>query len=410
MRREEFDIAIIGGGMVGASLALMLAQKNPDWQIALLDSQPFAKLSEQHYQPSFDARSTAIAQGSVEILRALKLWDQLAIHATAIQQVHVSDAGHFMGGLIAANTYGLGAVGYVIENAWLGRVLLAQVQTTKNIDCLTPAHVTKIVPLQSGVQVHISFQDEPIAIKTQLAIVADGDQSPLRKSLGIDSTTKDYKQTALIANLAYSQAHQGVAYERFTVQGPMALLPLGESPNACESALVLTLPSNLAADVIALDDEKFLQYVQSRFGYRLGKFLRVSKRSAYELKLTTANEQFRSHLVMVGNAAHFLHPVAGQGFNLSLRDCACLVQTLSNAKKSHIALGDLGVLQRYYQQQQLDQKITIGFSDKLVQLFSSSSLPMVALRHLGFIGLEVLPSLKAQLAAQTMGTSSAKYY
>lgn len=407
--QQQFDIAIIGGGMVGASLALMLARQQPHWKVALLEAQAVSAADETGYQSSFDARSTAIAQGSVEILQALGVWERLARHATAIGKVHVSDAGHFMGGLIAADTYGLNAVGYVIENAWIGRVLLAQLQRQNNISYLAPVRVEKIIPRSLGARLQLNSAGQAMEIDCKLAVVADGGDSPLRKMLGIDTTCNNYKQTALIANVAYSEAHKGIAYERFTEQGPLALLPLGEASSSRESALVLTLPDEQASEVIAFDDQQFLQHLQQRFGYRLGRFLRVSKRHVYPLQLVTANEQVRSHIVVIGNAAHFLHPVAGQGFNLSLRDCSCLVAALVQGEAREKPLGELSVLQEYAHRQQLDQALTIEFSDKLVRLFSSSSLPLIALRHLGFIGLEAMPGFKSQFAAQTMGTAGVKF-
>lgn len=405
---KNVDIAIIGGGMVGASLALLLAQQNPAWQIALLEAQPFAEPNAVSYQPSFDARSTAIAHGSVEILRTLGVWEKFAQHATTIQQVHVSDAGHFMGGLIDASSYDLNAVGYVIPNAWMGQVLLSQLKIQKNIQCLAPVRVEKLISQQLGTQLIIKSNEDIYGLNCKLAIVADGGDSPLRTTLGINSSIKDYNQTAVITNVAYSKPHNGVAYERFTAQGPLALLPLGESENAKESALVLTLASDKADEIIALNDHDFLQHLQQRFGYRLGNFLHVGKRYAYPLKLVTANEQIRSHIALVGNAAHFLHPVAGQGFNLSLRDCVCLVDALIQGEAAGKSLGELSVLQDYLNRQQLDQTLTIEFSDKLVRLFSSSSLPLIMLRHLGFVGLDLMPVVKNQFAAQTMGTAGSK--
>lgn len=405
---NNFDIAIIGGGMVGASLALLLANQKPDWKIALLEAQLFSDADTSKYQPSFDARSTAIAQGSVEILRELGVWEKLSQHATAISQVHVSDAGHFMGGLIDASTYDLHAVGYVIPNAWIGRIL-AQLQTQSNVHLFAPVRVEKLIPLQQGARLVVQSGNETFELICKLAVVADGGDSPLRKSLGIDSHIKDYDQTAVIANVAYSEPHKGVAYERFTTEGPLALLPLGDSAAAKESALVLTLPRNQANDVVSLNDKEFLQHLQQRFGNRLGKFLRVSQRHSYELKLVSASEQIRSHIVLVGNAAHFLHPVAGQGFNLSLRDCVCLVDSLVQGETEGKQLGELSVLQHYLKRQQLDQTLTIEFSDKLVRLFSSSSLPLIALRHLGFVGLDLMPAIKSQFASQTMGTAGSKF-
>lgn len=407
MTTTEYDIAIIGGGMVGASLALLLAHQNPNWKIALLEARSFSDTSLQ-YHPSFDTRSTAVAQGSVEILRELDVWEKLSQHATAINQVHVSDAGHFMGGLIDAKAYNLNAVGYVIPNIWFGQVLLARLKTQANIALLAPVRVEKLIPRQGGTDLLIrGEQDQQINCK--LAVVADGGDSPLRKTLGIDSHIKDYGQTALIANVAYSEAHKGIAYERFTAQGPLALLPLGAKTSARESALVLTLPRDQAHTIASLNDADFLQHLQQRFGNRLGEFLRVSERHIYDLKLITASEQIRSHVVLVGNAAHFLHPVAGQGFNLSLRDCVCLSDALLQGELAGKPLGELSVLQDYLLRQKRDQQLTIEFSDKLVRLFSSSSLPLIALRHLGFVGLDIMPSLKSQFASQTMGTAGVKF-
>ncbi|MES2826196.1 MAG: 2-octaprenyl-6-methoxyphenyl hydroxylase [Pseudomonadota bacterium] len=405
---QNVDIAIIGGGMVGASLALLLARQNPAWQIALLEAQPFAGPDTASYQPSFDARSTAIAQGSVEILRELGVWEKFAEHATRIQQVHVSDAGHFMGGLIDADSYDLDAVGYVVANVWMGNVLFSELQSQNNIQCFAPVRVEKLISQQLGTQLILKSSENIFGLNCKLAVVADGGDSPLRTTLGIHSTIKDYGQTALIANVAYSKSHNGVAYERFTAQGPLALLPLGESVDAKESALVLTLANDQANEIIALNDKDFLQHLQQRFGYRLGIFLRLGKRFAYPLKLVTANEQIRSHIALVGNAAHFLHPVAGQGFNLSLRDCVCLVDALIQGEAAGKPLGELSTLQDYLNRQQFDQRLTIEFSDKLVRLFSSTSLPLIMLRHLGFVGLDLMPVVKNQFAAQTMGTAGTK--
>ncbi|RYY77196.1 MAG: 2-octaprenyl-6-methoxyphenyl hydroxylase [Gammaproteobacteria bacterium] len=403
----NFDIAIIGGGMVGASLALLLAQQKPDWTIAVLEAQTFSESGRA--QENFDARSTAISQGSVEIFRDLGVWNLLSQQATAISKVHVSDAGHYMGGLIDSAAYELDAVGYVIPNAWLGRVLLDKLKLFSNIQYLSPVRVEKLIPVQKGSQLLLKSGDESFNVNCRLSVIADGGSSPLRASLGIDSHIKNYNQMALIANVAYSEPHNNIAYERFTELGPLALLPLGSSAAAKESALVLTLPSDQVSEVFALSDEDFLQHLQRRFGNRLGKFLRVGRRHIYDLKLITASEQIRSHIVLVGNAAHFLHPVAGQGFNLSLRDGMCLVDSLVQGDLAGHSLGELSVLQDYLRRQAQDQTLTIEFSDKLVRLFSSSSLPLVALRHLGFVGLDLLPAIKTQFAAQTMGTAGAKF-
>lgn len=405
----EFDIAIIGGGMVGTSLASLLAASQPQLRIALLEAQPFAQADEIHFQPSFDARSTALSYGTAAILRELGLWQLLQQHITPIAQVHVSDRGHFLGGVIDAKENNLAAVGYVVENSWLGKVLLAHVQTQRNIQCFASATVSRLTPQQDSALLSVKTDAQELLIKTSLAVIADGGDSPLRNLLGIGTQVRTYGQTAIITNVEFSEPHNGVAYERFTADGPVALLPLGESSNAQQSALVWTLPTTQADEVFALSDANFLAQLQERFGFRVGRFNRVAKRYAYPLQLVLAEEQIRSHLVLLGNAAHFLHPVAGQGFNLALRDCVCLVETLRQAIAEKQSPGDVAVLQHYLDKQKVDQQITIEFSDKLVRLFSSDQLPLIAVRHLGLLSLESIPLIKNQFIAQTMGTAGRQF-
>jgi 2-octaprenylphenol hydroxylase len=405
----EFDIAIIGGGMVGTSLASLLSASQPQLRIALIEAQPFARVDETHFQPSFDARSTALSYGTAEILRELGLWELLRQHITPIAQVHVSDRGHFLGGVIDAKENNLDAVGYVIENAWLGNVLLSHLQAQHNIHCFASSAVTALTPQHDGALLSVKTNAQEFFIKTRLAVIADGGDSPLRTALGIGAQVRAYGQAAIITNVEFSEPHHGVAYERFTDEGPVALLPLGESTTAQQSALVWTLPAAQADEMLALSDADFLAQLQERFGFRVGRFNRVAKRFAYPLQLIVAEEQIRSHLVLLGNAAHFLHPVAGQGFNLALRDCVCLVETLREAIAENKSPGDLAVLQSYLHKQALDQQITIEFSDKLVRLFSSDQLPLIAMRHLGLLSLESIPLIKHQFIAQTMGTAGRQF-
>ncbi|HEX7763457.1 MAG TPA: FAD-dependent monooxygenase, partial [Cellvibrio sp.] len=272
----DCDIAIIGGGMVGTSLASLLAASQPQLRIALIEAQPFAQADELHFQPSFDARSTALSYGTATILRELGLWETLQQHITPITQVHVSDRGHFLGGVIDAKENNLDAVGYVIENAWLGNVLLAHVQAQKNIQCFTSSTVTALTPQQDCALLNVQTDAQHFFIKTSLAVIADGGDSPLRAGLGIGTQTRAYGQTAIITNVEFSAPHHGVAYERFTADGPVALLPLGESASAQQSALVWTLPAAQADGIAALGDEEFLAQLQQQFGFRVGHFKRVA--------------------------------------------------------------------------------------------------------------------------------------
>ena len=400
--QSHYNITIIGGGMVGMSLALLLAHANAEWRIALLDAQSFSENEANFFHASFDARSTAIAHGSISIFQSLDVWGKLSEQATAIRKIHISDAGHLMGGVINAQDYAVDAVGYVIPNQWIGKVLLSAMKNLPNIQLFSSTCAEKITPKKTGaaVQLRHTTSTKIEQIETDLVIMADGGQSKLAQQLGIDFNIQPYHQTAIIANVAFSEPHQHTAYERFTELGPIALLPLGKSASAQEAALVLTLPEKQASELLNAPEEIFLTHLQKRFGNRLGNFLRVGQRHAYPLQLVTAKEQIRSHLVLIGNAAHFLHPVAGQGFNLSLRDCASLTRQLT---QSETPLGKLSVLQDYLARQHKDQSTTILFSDQLVKIFSNSKLPLIALRHLGFLGLESIPSLKNILVHQTMG-------
>lgn len=411
--QERFDLVVVGGGMVGASLACMLAAGNAKWRVALLEQHAInADQSGDSYQPSFDARSTALARGSIEIFQQLGWWNELQKHVTPIDSVHISDKGHIGGAEINARDYpnsagGFAGVGAVVENAWLGKVLQRQLSNYANLTVLAPASVEKLQAKAGGYQLRVTMNGAIQEISTSLCLICDGAQSNLRAALGIASREVDYHQHAIIANVELSQSHKGVAYERFTDSGPMALLPLGESARANRAALVWTLPSADALALVDTGDDEFLQRLQKRFGYRLGRFTKVGVRHSYPLKLIIASEQIRAHLVLMGNAAHFLHPVAGQGFNLALRDCAALLDELLAAEKRGETLGALPVLQRYVARQSFDQQATIGFSHGITQLFSSSALPQAALRALGFIGLELLPPAKYGLAEQTMGTFGA---
>lgn len=405
---DQVDIAIIGGGMVGLSLATMLASAHPDWRIALIEQLPFNTDAAPPLQPSFDARSTAIAHGSATVLESLGLWSALLPQATAITRVHVSDRGHFLGTDICAAERGLAAVGYVVPNHALGRVLMEAVKAAPNITLIGSAQVQTLTFGDSCAYIDIVEHSTPRRLQASLAIVADGSDSPLRHRLGIHSHVRDYAQTAIIANVAYTGAHNGVAYERFTEAGPLALLPLGGA-RASQSALIWTLPTAAAEELLKASDAEFLAALQARFGWRLGKFTQVSTRGSYPLTLTQADEQVRSCLVLLGNAAHFLHPVAGQGFNLALRDCAALVETLREADAAQQALGELSVLKNYLRKQTVDQWLTIEFSDYLVRLFSSDNMGAIAARHLGLLSLELLPIAKKEFVAQTMGSAGRLY-
>ncbi|MEK0361871.1 2-octaprenyl-6-methoxyphenyl hydroxylase [Pseudomonas sp. CBC3] len=383
-------LAIIGGGLVGASLALALQKgaKARGWTIELIE--PFEPGSE--YQPSYDARSTALSYGTRLIYQRLGVWEQIAQRAEPITQIQVSDRGRAGAARLDAKTEHVPALGYVVENAWIGHCLW-QVLDDEVVVRRCPAEVERMQAVVDGFRLTLTDGKQ---LDCNLAVLADGGRSALREQLGIDIKRTPYGQTALIANVTPGKPHGGNAFERFTDEGPMALLPLPD--NRC--ALVWTRPEQDAARLVALSEAEFLGELQQAFGYRLGSFQQVGARHLYPLELIEAEEQVRSSLVVLGNAAHSLHPIAGQGYNLSLRDTEALAAALL---ASPARLGDLAVLQAYHRQQRSDQWLTVGFSDRVTQLFGDSGNLSVAGRNLGLLGLDLLPPAKTWFARQAMG-------
>ncbi|MDU9411105.1 2-octaprenyl-6-methoxyphenyl hydroxylase [Pseudomonas sp. zfem005] len=387
---QRTQLAIIGGGLVGASLALALQEgaKARGWKITLIE--PFAP--GDSYQPSYDARSSALSFGTRQIYERLGLWQAIARRAEPILQIHVSDRGRFGAARLAAIEEGVPALGYVVENAWLGQCLW-QALDADVVTWQCPAEVVRMEPLADGYR--LSLNDDT-QLDCDLAVLADGGRSGLREQLGIGVKRNPYGQTALIANVSPVEAHRGQAFERFTDEGPMAMLPVAD--NRC--ALVWTRPGKDAERLSRLDDRAFLAELQEAFGYRLGAFNQVGARHLYPLTLVEAEEQVRANLVVLGNAAHSLHPIAGQGYNLSLRDTVALAETLL---ASEAPLGDFATLQRYLDSQRLDQDLTVGFSDQVTRLFSNKEPLLAGGRNLGLLGLDLLPPAKRWFARQAMG-------
>lgn len=395
MSNIELDIAIVGGGLVGASAALLCARANPHWRIAIIDPQP--EPSEGGARPSFDARSSAISAGSVDCLRQLGCWSNLAEISGAIRQVHVSDRGYLPGQLLDAAEFQRDALGYVVPNLVLGQALLQTLNGESSVNTLRD-QVENITFAADSAELGLASGD---TLRAKLVVVADGAQSPTRQRLGIGTRDHDYGQCAVIANIRVSQPHRGVAYERFTETGPVAMLPLAD---ARELALVWTLPPAQAELRQQGSDTEFLSALQAAFGHRLGRLQSVSQRISYPLQRREACEQVRSRLVLVGNAAHSLHPVAGQGFNLALRDCIQLASHLLAANVDDP--GELAGLQVYQASRERDQRLTTALGDSMVRLFSRRHPVAVTLRHLGLLGLEAVPAIKHQFGRQMMGLAN----
>lgn len=408
----HFDVAIVGGGMVGISLALLLAEQQ-GLKILLIESQSMAVQSatQPTYSPSFDARSTALSWASRKIYQSVGLWDRLQLHLSDITQIHVSDRGH--GGLtrMTADDADVEALGYVVENRWLGSVLLEHLNQSK-VEVHMNSEVAELKPLSSGMQMYLKGGDssnselENHLVEASLVVIADGTESQTAQKLGIYSETTSYNQTAIIANVELGKSHSGIAYERFTDQGPMALLPLSDYDGQHRSALVWARPTEIAEQLMASSDADFLQSLQKIFGYRLGRFKNIGERGSYPLALGIANEQLRRNVLLMGNSAHSLHPVAGQGFNLSLRDAAALASIVQRAREGSRPLGSLEVLEEYYQEQLSDQRNTLMFSDSLTKSFGRSSSLAALGRNAGLLSLDLIPGLRQRFARFGMGMSN----
>ncbi|MBA6413528.1 2-octaprenyl-6-methoxyphenyl hydroxylase [Parahaliea sp. F7430] len=404
---EQRDIVIAGGGMVGVSLALQLAERLPaGLQITLVEG--FALPgpgSAAQYHPSFDARSTALSYSSQKIYQAMGVWDELEHWLCPIERIHVSSRGRFGSTVMQASDYGWPSLGHVVENAWLGNALLQALHRQGRVELISPARVTDLKPLAQGVELQLEGAEHE-CFTAQLLVVADGADSSLRESLGVAVDSKSYGQSAVVCNVAFAESHQNCAFERFTADGPLALLPLlSARQGEHRSTLIWSLPPERAEHLAACDEEEFLSALQTTFGYRLGRMRQVGKRHCYPLVLLQSCEQLRQGVVVMGNAAHTLHPVAGQGFNLALRDVAQLAEALASAPDK-APLGALSVLQAYQQRQQQDQWLTIGASDALPELFMRSDPVFGLLRDLALSGLDVLSPLKREFVRYAAGLAA----
>ena len=417
---EQTDIAIVGGGMAGASLALLLSHHCPGLKVSLLERHPLPDSAAALKLPSFDTRATAIAAGSLQIFDALGLWPALREHAAPIKRVQVSDRGHSLGtSLNAAREPAAsfdGMLGAVIENAALGPLLYRALASTR-VQVLAPAEVTGVAMNADGALLswrarRAGSDDEGAGLNTlqaRLLVVADGVNSPLCQRLGVATQEVDYHQQALVTTVGLQRDHGGVAFERFTDSGPMALLPLPRREGVHRAALVWTCEQGDWERLAGLPEDEFIRHLQRAFGWRAGRIARAGQVQGYPLKLSLAREQVRRGLALVGNCAHFLHPVAGQGFNLTLRDCDGLARTIGRAMAAQptdsgqSGPGELDLLQAYWRERQHDQQLTIGFSDRIPPLFASRNLLLGGLRQAGLLGLALAPALRAGFARQAAG-------
>ncbi len=386
---KSFDVIIAGGAMAGATLALALSRlSHGKLSVAVIEA--YQVNHQQH--PGFDARSIALSHGTVDILRRFGLWESLKSISTPINHIHVSDRSHAGMTEIDKQDVGVEALGYVVELADVGRIYAGQIEDSDNISMYCPLSITDIE--RTSEQVIASLSDGS-QIQSKLLVAADGAVSTCCEKIGLVLQEYDFKQVAVIANVVPSEAHKGRAFERFTSNGPVALLPMSDN----RMSLVWCLSPDDASDVLSLDDSAFLNKLQSEFGWRLGKLEKTGSRGAYPLLLRYRERNVSHRFAIVGNAAQSLHPIAGQGFNLGIRDVATLVDEIIQAED----VGSYRHLSKFKQRRENDRASTIALTSGLVHLFSNDLIALRIGRNLGLMAMDNLPVLKTPLLRRTLG-------
>ncbi|MDH3305112.1 MAG: 2-octaprenyl-6-methoxyphenyl hydroxylase [Gammaproteobacteria bacterium] len=395
-RDIHYDIVIAGGGMVGTSLALALAPLG--LSIAVVE----AVARQAGAQPSFDDRSTALSRSTQRMFMAMGLWGEVVAASTPITSIHVSDKGRFGFSHVDAEEQGVEALGYVVINRVLGSVLDAAMSDLDGVDLVCPARIVdaELSPEQAGVVIEYG-NGKRQTLHCKLLVAADGANSAVREMMGISVRKRHYGQRAVIGNVLPEHKLHNRAYERFTARGPLAILPVADD----RAGFIWAVPEDDAERVLALDDDTFLSELQAEFGYRLGTFSQVGKRASYPLTLSRAVRLTSTRSVLIGNAAHGLHPVAAQGFNLGMRDVAALCDCIADSRADSIEVdpGDEELLERYARWRRSDQNKLVRFTDSLVRLFGSSRRPFRALRNLGMLGFDLIPGVRSVFAKHTMG-------
>ncbi len=393
MKPKTRDIAIIGGGLVGLCAALVM--QYPGRRVSVIEA---ADLSKP--QPGgLNSRSIALAASSMQIFRALGISAQVEASAAPIRNIHVSSRGRWGVTRLRAEDYELAALGYVIENNALSRILLEAVEASEHIDLEDKASFESIAQA-SRVEIEYRSRDRLKRLDADLALIADGARSLARDALGIGHRVIDYDQAAVICNVEVSQPRPDTAYERFTTQGPLAMLPLGGKKYAC----VWTLAQDRAAEISALDEQGFCTQLQDFFGHRLGLVERAGERFSLPIQRTCADALQQQRCLLIGNAANALHPVAGQSFNLALRDIAALYELLAEQDLAQFDDAAIeAVAHQYETRRSSEQRKVIRYGDGLVTLFSNELPLFDQLRAAGLGLLDILPALKAQAAYAGMG-------
>jgi 2-octaprenyl-6-methoxyphenol hydroxylase len=370
------SIVIIGGGPVGTTLALALAQKGV--KAVLLE----ARAKGGAYP---DGRALALSYGTKLILERLGVWDRILSKVTPINTIHISQKGSLGRSILKAHEHHLPSLGYVVSYGALSAALDEVLLTQNNIQILYESEVTSITPQADAIQITYQTQGEVLQLTAELAVLADGGRS-INEIAGLIREVKEYGHDALVAKVVTELLHHNIAYERFTPQGPMALLPNGD-----EFSLVWTGKAEEIQSLLDLDDATFLAQLHHHFGDRVGQFKKVSKRMTFPLRLATLKPAYLPHLAIIGNAAQTMHPVAGQGFNVGIRDASELAEQVAHATAD---LGSEEMLKAYAEARANDTQRGLMFTDFLVNTFSNELIGLNALRAKGLSLLDMIKPIK----------------
>lgn len=389
----------MGGGLVGASLAACLAR---DTSLRIGVVEKFAPPQQQgDFHPSYDARNTALANGTCHMFDQLGIWQAMRQFAEPIHTIEITNQGSFGKAVIRAEEERVRALGYVIENRYIGKHLFEHLQGLANVQYLAPAEVASLHYEGDQIVASVQMGGDWLQYKTPLVVIADGAQSQGREMLGIAADVRQYDQVAIVTAVTPDAPHNNVALERFTASGPLAVLPQTDN----RWGITWCVNPQQAELLMAADDVTFMRELEKAAGPAIGNLQQVGKRDTYLLALTLSKEQVRPNVVVLGNAAHGLHPVAGQGFNMAMRDVAVLVQTLFEARAKQQSWGDFTVLSQYLKQRDQDQFNTIQFSDKLTKLFSNRNPFLNLARNSGLLLFDTLHGTKRFVARHAMGRS-----
>jgi 2-octaprenyl-6-methoxyphenol hydroxylase len=390
--QQDYDLLIIGGGLAGNCLALAL--KETGLRIAIVEVSTREQLNAS---PSGD-RALALAAGTVQVLNELGIWQGISDKAEAIKQIHISDRGHFGKVRLSAQQENVEALGYVITARDIEAHLANLIQQS-DIELICPARVVGLMSSHNEVNVSLKKGHQSLNISAGLLVGADGSGSSIRKLLDIGQHITEYHQTALITTVQSTLPNKNTAFERFTASGPLALLPV--TKNRC--AVVWTRSKEEAEALMLGSDADFLSELQHCFGYKLGELSLIAPRGAFPLSLIRAEKMVSGRAVIIGNAVHQLHPVAGQGFNLGLRDVVHLAELLIKQQKENKDIGAPEFLKGYVASRQKDHGRVIAFTDSMVKIFSNNALALAAARNAGLTVLDHIPSAKSLLTRYAMG-------